>query len=186
MANLGIGFAPWHCASRSVTNPTLRSHAACDVFATRTASSRNAVEIRTLDRLISQIASAHHTPLDPPADVSVWSRTNEDGHNRVAVKLAHLLARKPMIAGALARRYPLIIYDEHQDATAAQDQIILVLHKAGVHLRVFGAPMQRIFGGRNAAAIDAPRSSDGWTSKSERMRSRSWTRRTAGPTPTRR
>ncbi len=60
-----------------------------------------------------------------------------------------------MIAGTLARRYPLLICDEHQDATAPQDQIILALHKAGVHLRVFADPMQRIFGGRNAAAIAA-------------------------------
>lgn len=74
----------------------------------------------------------------------------------MAVKLAHLLARKPMIAGALARRYPLIICDEHQDATAAQDQIILVLHKAGVPLHVFGDAMQRIFGGRKCCCHRRP------------------------------
>jgi hypothetical protein len=131
------------------------THAACDVFATRTASSRNRVEIRTLDSLISQIASAYHAALDLPTDVSVWARTNEDGYNRVAIKVAHLFAKKPMIANALARRYPLTICDEHQDATAAQDQIILALHKAGVQLRVFADPMQQIFGSRNAAAITA-------------------------------
>ena len=64
------------------------THAACDVFAGRTASSRDRVEIRTLDSLISQIAAAYHAPLDLPADVDVWSRTNEDGYNRVAVKVA--------------------------------------------------------------------------------------------------
>lgn len=131
------------------------THAACDVFAARTVSSRNRVEIRTLDSLIGQIASAYHGRLDLPADVSAWSRTNEDGYNRVAIKVAHLLDKKPLIANALARRYPLIICDEHQDATDAQNQIILALHKAGVHLRVFADPMQRIFGGRNAAAIAA-------------------------------
>lgn len=142
------------------------THAACDVFATRTASSRSKVEIRTLDSLIGQIASAYHAPLDLPADVSIWSRTNEDGYNRVAVKVAHLLNKKPMIAGTLARRYPLLICDEHQDATAPQDQIILALHKAGVHLRVFADPMQRIFGGRNASAIAAEIKR--WTNLKER------------------
>lgn len=131
------------------------THAACDVFAARTASSRSRVEIRTLDSLIGQIAAAYHAPLGFPADIGVWSRTNEDGYNRVAVKVAQLLDKKPIVANALARRYPLIICDEHQDATAAQDQIILALLKAGVRLRVFADPMQRIFGGRSAAAIAA-------------------------------
>lgn len=131
------------------------THAACDVFAARTASSRNSVEIRTLDSLIGKIASAYHAPLDLPDDIGVWSRTNEDGYNRVAIKVAHLLDKKPMIASALARRYPLIICDEHQDATAAQDRIILALHKAGAKFRIFADPMQRIFGGRKATAIAA-------------------------------
>jgi DNA helicase-2/ATP-dependent DNA helicase PcrA len=131
------------------------THAACDVFATRTAASQNKVEIRTLDSLIGQIGSAYHASLDLPADVGMWSRTNDDGYSRVAGKIAHLLDKKPIIARALARRYPLIICDEHQDATAAQDQIIFALHKAGAHFRIFADPMQRIFGGRNAAAIAA-------------------------------
>lgn len=131
------------------------THAACDVFATRTAASQNKVEIRTLDSLIGQIASAYHASLDLPVDVGMWSRTNDDGYNRVAGKIAHLLDQKAIIARAVVRRYPLIICDEHQDATAAQDQIIFALHRAGAHIRIFADPMQRIFGGRNAAAIAA-------------------------------
>ena len=131
------------------------THAACDVFTSRTASSRSRVEIRTLDSLIGEIAAAYHTSLDLPADVSIWTRVNDDGYNRVAIKVACLLDRKPLVARALAWRYPLIICDEHQDATAAQDQIILALHKAGASLRVFADPMQRIFGSRNALAIAA-------------------------------
>lgn len=131
------------------------THAACDVFSERTAVSQSKVEIRTLDSLIALIASAYHAPLDLPVDVGVWSRVNEDGYNKVAIKVAHLLEKKPIIAGALVRRYPLIICDEHQDATAAQDRIILTLHKAGAKLRIFADPMQRIFGGRSAAAIAA-------------------------------
>lgn len=60
-----------------------------------------------------------------------------------------------MIAGALARRYPLIICDEHQDATAAQDQIILVLHKAGVRCAFSAMLCSGYSAVGNAAAIDA-------------------------------
>lgn len=131
------------------------THAACDIFANRTSASQNKVEIRTIDGLIGQIAAAYHATLGLPADVAIWSRTNKDGYQKVAVKVANLLDRKPMIAAALARRYPLIICDEHQDATVPQEQIILALHKAGANLRIFADPMQRIFGSSRAEAMAA-------------------------------
>ena len=131
------------------------THAACDVFAKRTSESQSQVEIRTIDSLIGQIAVAYHTALNLPADVAVWSRTNDDGYLQVAGRVAHLLDKKPMIATALARRYPLVICDEHQDATVPQEQIVLALHKAGAHLRIFADPMQRIFGSNRQAVIDA-------------------------------
>ncbi|MEJ7928254.1 UvrD-helicase domain-containing protein [Sphingobium sp. AN641] len=131
------------------------THAACDVFATKTKASRSKVEIRTIDSLIGQIAGQYHVPLDLPPDIAIWARANKDGYDKVAAKVAHLLDKKPMIAKAVARRYPLIICDEHQDSTHAQHQIILGLHGAGAHLRVFADPMQRIFGSRRAAEIAA-------------------------------
>ncbi len=131
------------------------THAACDVFASRTQSSGSKVEIRTIDSLIGQVATAYHIVLDLPADIGVWVRVNENGYDKVAAKVAHFLAAKPMVAKALARRYPLIVCDEHQDSTQAQHEIILILHKAGAHLRIFADPMQRIFGSRRAADIAA-------------------------------
>jgi AAA domain len=131
------------------------THAACDVFASRTRASGSKVEIRTIDSLISQIAMAYHTVLDLPADIGVWVRVNENGYDKVASKVAHFLAAKPMVAKTLARRYPLIVCDEHQDSTQAQHEIILSLHNAGAHLRIFADPMQRIFGSRRAADIAA-------------------------------
>lgn len=131
------------------------THAACDVFAKRTHASQGKVEIRTIDSLTGQIAAAYHSTLGLPTNVAVWCRTNNDGYQQVAAKVAHLLDKKPMIATTLARRYPLIICDEHQDATVPQEQIILALHKAGAHLRIFADPMQRIFGSNRKAIIDA-------------------------------
>ena len=125
------------------------------MFAKRTNASQSKVEIRTIDSLIGQIAAAYHSTLGLPADVAMWCRTNNDGYQHVAARVAHLLEKKPMIAAVLARRYPLIICDEHQDATVPQEQIILALHRAGAHLRIFADPMQRIFGSSRKAVIDA-------------------------------
>ena len=131
------------------------THAACDIFAKRTEASSNKVEIRTIDGLIGEIASAYHAKLDLPLDVAIWARSNADGYSKVARKIAHLFERKPIIAKTLAQRYPVIICDEHQDATADQECIVLAIHKAGAHLRIFADPMQKIFGGRIAAEIAA-------------------------------
>ncbi|WP_173204130.1 AAA family ATPase [Sphingopyxis sp. BSNA05] len=69
------------------------THAACDVFAKRTIASQSKVEIRTIDSLIGQIASAYHATLGLPADVAIWCRTNNDGYQEVAIKVAYLLEK---------------------------------------------------------------------------------------------
>ncbi len=52
------------------------TNAACDVFGERTRGvSRNAVEIRTIDALICQIAAAYNKVLDLPPDPTVWAYT---------------------------------------------------------------------------------------------------------------
>jgi UvrD-like helicase family protein len=48
------------------------------------------------------------------------------------------------------QRYPLIICDEHQDASADQHTVVMAMHGAGSALRIFGDPMQHI-GGRRAS-----------------------------------
>jgi AAA domain/UvrD-like helicase C-terminal domain len=121
------------------------THAACDVFAKRTQRARN-IEIRTIDSLISQIAGVYHTGLGLPADPSAWARkTGSDGYDTLAAKSAELLRRTPMIAHALAQRYPVMVCDEHQDCTADQHDIAMALHKAGARLRIFADPMQSIY-----------------------------------------
>lgn len=60
-----------------------------------------------------------------------------------------------MICTALADRYPIIVGDEHQDSSPDQDSIMMAIHQAESKLRVFGDPMQRIYGGGTQAAITA-------------------------------
>jgi UvrD/REP helicase N-terminal domain/UvrD-like helicase C-terminal domain len=62
----------------------------------------------------------------------------------------HLLEGSSLVAEAAAQRYPVILCDEHQDASLDQHRAIMAVHKAGARLRVFGDPMQVIFGGNDA------------------------------------
>lgn len=132
------------------------THAACGVFAKETQGGSGKVEIRTIDSLIVQIATAYHRSLALPVNPTAWARENgENGFAELASRVRKLLSHQPMICAALAERYPVIIGDEHQDSSPDQDSIIMAIHRAGSNLRVFGDPMQRIYGGGAKAALEA-------------------------------
>jgi DNA helicase-2/ATP-dependent DNA helicase PcrA len=126
------------------------THAACDVFASRTDGGKR-VEIRTIDSLIAQIASAYHGGLGIPRDAAAWARKN-DGYDELAAKVAGLLGKSLIVGRAIAHRYPVVICDEHQDCSEHQHAIALALMDAGVLMRVFADPMQSIYGGKGKAA----------------------------------
>lgn len=122
------------------------THAACSVFAERTRQVGARVEVRTIDSLVAQIAGAYHVGLGLPTDVAEWvRREGKDGHAGLAVKVAKLIERHPMIAAALVHRYPVVICDEHQDCSGDQHAICMAMADQGAKLRIFGDPMQRIF-----------------------------------------
>lgn len=131
------------------------THAACDVFAARTRGVDARVDIRTIDSLISEIAGAYHLALGLPENTGAWAQGRKDGYSILAAKVAGILLKSPMISRSLAQRYPVVICDEHQDANADQHSIGLALHEGGAMLRIFGDPMQRIFGSKKKAEIDA-------------------------------
>ena len=131
------------------------THAACSVIAERTQDYRNIIDIRTLDGLINQIATAYRLSLNLPEDVSAWIRQQKNGFEIIATKVVNLLRSNPMVANHLARIFPIVICDEHQDSNEAQDEIVQLLGKQGALLRVFGDPMQSIPGGRGQNAIAA-------------------------------
>ena len=141
-----------HYAREIVTTAACRrllilthTHAACSVFSTHTKGTGSRVEIRTIDSIISRIASAYHAGLGLPPDPAVWVRQRADGHAELAILVASLLERHPMIAASLAQRYPVVICDEHQDSSGDQHAIVASLHTQGSRLRFFADPMQRIF-----------------------------------------
>ncbi len=121
------------------------THAACSVFAERTRGAGTRVEIRTIDSLITHIATAYHAGLGLPADVATWARRTKDGYGHVAVRVAGLLRRHPMIAATLAIRYPTVICDEHQDCSGDQHALSMALLGHGARVRIFADPMQRIY-----------------------------------------
>jgi hypothetical protein len=121
------------------------THAACSVFAERTRQAGSRVEIRTIDSLIGQIAGAYHSGLELPADVAAWARRNKDGYAHLAALVAAFMERHPMVAAVLARRYPLVVCDEHQDCSGDQHAVGMAMLRHGASLRVFADPMQRIY-----------------------------------------
>ncbi|WP_439364241.1 UvrD-helicase domain-containing protein [Bradyrhizobium sp. DASA03005] len=126
------------------------THAARSVFAQRTQAVSGRVTIRTIDSFLTEIASIYHQTLDLPPDVGTWAREN-NRYDEVASRCCHLLEGSSLVAEAAAQRYPVILCDEHQDASADQHRAIMAVHKAGARLRIFGDPMQVIFGGHDTA-----------------------------------
>ncbi|CAG0929087.1 hypothetical protein PLCT1_00919 [Planctomycetaceae bacterium] len=132
------------------------THAACSVFAERTKGAGTKVEIRTIDSVIANVAAAYHVGLGIPADTASWVRQQEDGYAMLAQKVALLLTRYPMIASALACRYPVVICDEHQDSSGDQHAIVMAMLEAGARLRVFADPMQSIFRDKSVTGSKPP------------------------------
>lgn len=124
------------------------THAATDVFIRRTPKLRDRIEVRTIHSLIFEIAKAYHRSLGLPAEPAVWARTEAGGFDAVASRVAHLLSATPMVADMLAQRYPIVICDEHQDASVDQHALAMALNAAGAKVRIFGDPMQKLYGGK--------------------------------------
>lgn len=134
------------------------THAARSEIASRTVSEAGRVEIRTIHSFITEVASGYHLALQLPADVAEWARSNPNGFDEVARRTRRLLEQSPNIARALALRYAVIVCDEHQDTSGDQNAVIFCLHAQGALLRIFGDPMQVIFG-------EGPDKSDGQIQK---------------------
>jgi DNA helicase-2/ATP-dependent DNA helicase PcrA len=139
------------------------THAACSVFAERTKGAGSRVEIRTIDSVIAHIASAYHAGLGLPADIASWIRQHQDGYAELALSVAALLQRYPMIVASLAKRHRVVICDEHQDSSGEQHSIVMALQAHGARLRIFGDPMQKIFKERARVSTCVPCDWDGLT-----------------------
>ena len=132
------------------------THAAREVFHSRTMGCRSKAEIRTIDSLLAEVGSAYHEALGLPKDVGSWALQNNK-FSEVAEKVSLLLQCVPAVANAMAARYPIIVCDEHQDASPPQEAIILACLRAGSAVRIFGDPRQRVYSRGTEALKDAQR-----------------------------
>lgn len=140
-------YARW-IAQHGLRGQTLiltHTHAACGVFRSRTQDIGRHITITTLDGLIAQIGGMYHQSLGLPLDVSLWARTQKNGFDLLAVKVASFLRFAKNVTRALAQRYTTIICDEHQDTSAAQNAVVMALKEAGARVRIFGDPVQSIY-----------------------------------------
>lgn len=121
------------------------THAAASAFLSRAQSEAARVDVRTIDSLFVEIAAGYHTSLGLPEDVGRWAASGPRGFEKVRGLVAQLLEVFAGAGQSLARRYPVVIFDEHQDASVAQASLLDALLKAGAKVRVFGDPMQVIY-----------------------------------------
>lgn len=142
----GAEYARWLCPRIAPSRLLIlaHTHAACDVFADRTRRFGAQVEIRTIDSLCAEIVRNY----PPSGDLKALD------FEAKARWAAHVLIRAPFVAKALAQRFPVIICDEHQDASADQHAVVMALHAAQARLRIFGDPMQLIYPG-DAGGLEA-------------------------------
>lgn len=111
---------------------------------------------KLFDALIMQIATAYRQVLGLPLDLSSWAwRDTGNGFSIMAAKVAAFLGVHPMVAKALATRYPVVACDEHQDSSSDQHEVIMALYRNGAKLRIFGDRLQRIYGGKTVQAANA-------------------------------
>jgi len=146
--HIAANYASWLVSTKTRTNVMIltHTHAACDVFRMRTRAVSGSVTISTFDGFISQICTAYHQSLALPKDVSKWARDTVGGFEVLGRAALRLLHASPAVLQAISCRYPFILCDEHQDSNPYQNGIIKALQNAGSMVRIFGDPMQEIYG----------------------------------------
>jgi superfamily I DNA/RNA helicase len=146
--HIASNYARWLVSTKIRTNVLIltHTHAACDVFRLRTKDINRSITINTFDGFISQICTVYHQSLALPKDVSKWARDTVGGFDELGRAALRLLHASPAVLQAISSRYPFILCDEHQDSSQYQNGIVLALHNAGSLVRIFGDPMQEIYG----------------------------------------
>ena len=122
------------------------THAACGEFHRKCHGDASRVTIDTCDSFcLKTIAPyAHALGLPTPLEAHL-DRPGGIPFADLSTKTVELFTRAPTIARAVSSCFPLIILDEHQDASKAQHDVIRLLREIGTsRLRIFGDPMQAL------------------------------------------
>ena len=120
------------------------THAACGEFHRR--CDVPGIEVDTCDSFALKVAAPYAQALGLPYPlVSSLGRADGVSFSTVSEKAADLVERSPTIACLISAQYPVIILDEHQDASSTQHRLVEALRRAGgSRVRIFGDPMQAL------------------------------------------
>ena len=132
------------------------THAACGEFERKCQGQKQQVDVETCDGLCLNIVSSYARPLGLPTPVDTWlDRSDGVSFADLSKKAGELFRRAPTIARAVAGYYPIIVLDEHQDASTSQHEVVRLLREIGnSKLRIFGDPMQAIHMGDAETYVD--------------------------------
>lgn len=132
------------------------THAACGEFQRKCAAHNKKIDVETCDSFSLKTISAYAGPLGLPSPLESHLGRPDGGipFSALSEKAVDLFRRSPTIARTVASYYPIIVLDEHQDASVHQHQMILLLREiGGAHLRIFGDPMQAIHPANNTSHV---------------------------------
>jgi len=148
------------------------THAACGEFhrKCKSESGRKKVDVETCDSFCLKVIGTYAAPLGLPIplDARLGRADNCVPFAELSKKACQLLKRAPTVAKVIARHYPIIILDEHQDASLSQHESVNLLREiGGARLRFFGDPMQAIHVNNAGDYVDFNRL---WSESAERDR----------------
>lgn len=132
------------------------TNAAVQEFARRTRHAAARVRATTIDAFCVDLLAPYAAAIGLPTPFrrSVGLGTGRIPFSELAPKTVELLTRCPTISKLLAYRYPFIILDEHQDASANQHAVVATIQRSGRCLvRVFCDRMQAIYESGTGHAI---------------------------------
>ena len=129
------------------------TNAAKEEFTRRTKAARSRIVVSTIDSFSAHILSHYTSAFDLPSPLerNLGTRGAQVPFADLSRHALNLLRRAPTIARLLSFKYPLIIGDEHQDASTTQHRLVTTLAQASSsRLRLLADPMQAIFDGEDS------------------------------------
>ena len=131
------------------------THGACGEFHRRCAGPGLHIDVETCDSFALKVVSPYAAALGLPFPLDHLVGRAEVPFEAIRSKAVDLVRRSPTVARLIGAQYPVIILDEHQDASLSQHELVMILMQiGGSRLRVFGDPMQALHSGGAAQVVD--------------------------------
>lgn len=131
------------------------THGACGEFHRRCVGPGLRIDVETCDSFALKVVGPYAAALGLPYPFDHFVGRPGLPFETIRAKAADLVRRSPTVARLISARYPVIILDEHQDASLTQHQLVMTLMTVGgSRLRVFGDPMQALHSGSGEDYVD--------------------------------